>query len=112
MQIDGNAVIQEWARRRRIYRDKTRGYDRLALWVALPALAVTFIGPSEIRPIAGCLLLVAIIVVGVAHATFSAKYLRCPNCARVPAKFRGNPLGATTCPYCGARLETDLLPNR
>ncbi len=112
VQMDGNAIIQEWARRRSLYREKTRGYNRLALWVALPALAVTFIGPSEIRPITGCLFLGAIIVVGVAFAIFSEKYLRCPNCAQVPAQFRGNALGATTCPHCRARLEADLLPDQ
>jgi predicted permease len=110
--MDGNAIIQEWARRRRLYRDKTRGYNRVALWVALPALAVTFIGPREIAPIAGCLFLGAIIVVAAAWTIFTEKYLKCPNCARVPAQFRGNALGATTCPYCRARLEADLLPDQ
>ena len=110
--MDGNDIIQEWARRRRLYLDKTRQYDRLALWVALPALAVIFTGPGEIRPIAGCLFLGAIIGVGVAFAIFSERYLRCPNCARVPAQFRGTALGATTCPHCRARLEADLLPDK
>jgi predicted permease len=110
--MEDDAIIREWARRRRLYREKTRGYNRLALWVAVPALAVTFIGPSGIRPITGCLFLVAIVVIGVACTIFDEKYLRCPNCARVPARFRGNALGATTCPHCGARLEADLLADQ
>jgi predicted permease len=110
--MDGNGVIEEWARRRRLYRDKMRNYNRLALWVALPALVVAFIAPSDTRPIAGCLFLGVIIVVGAASAIFSEKYLRCPNCARVPAQFRGSALGATICPYCGARLEAKLLPDQ
>jgi predicted permease len=110
--MDSNAIIEEWERRRRRYKDKTRSYNRLALWVALPALVVAFISPSDIGPIAVCLFLVVIMVYAVATAIFSAKYLQCPNCGQVPEKYRSSALSATTCPHCGARLEADLLADQ
>lgn len=105
--MDVRAIEMEWTRRRGLYRTKMRGYDRMALWVALPTFVLTFIVPRKAKPIAGCVFLASICVVAGASMIFSAKYLRCPNCEAEPAG-RGASNNATTCAQFHARLAEEL----
>jgi|ERR1700761_6523937 hypothetical protein len=107
--VEDLEIVQEWEKRRRQYKDKMRLYNRLGLWVALPALPVTVLAPKDFRGIAFLVFVVAIVVFGIASSVLTEKYLRCPNCGLVPA-YRGNALGTLSCVHCQVRLVEELMP--
>jgi DNA-directed RNA polymerase subunit RPC12/RpoP len=104
--MDGQALMDEWARRQAQHKDKIKPYNRIALWLVIAAAAAMIAGPGDEKPIAICAILFA--VVGAGFALFTQKYLRCPNCSLVPG-FRSSAYGASACPHCGTRLAPDLL---
>ena len=106
--MESNAIIQEWSRRQKLYKTKTRPFNTVGLVVAIPALIIAFIGPTEGRAFALLVFLLSVTIAGAGFAIFTDKYLRCPNCETVPG-FRGGAYSASVCRQCQARLVESLL---